>query len=71
LSAGADLPFRIPPGHYTDNLGYRQALGIADDQTLLTSRRGVAATLLRAGMYRLLRLPEPQARPVHAAHAMQ
>ncbi|HYS40384.1 MAG TPA: hypothetical protein VEO01_32610 [Pseudonocardiaceae bacterium] len=42
---------------------------------LLTSRRGVAATLLRAGMYRLLNLPEPRtrpvARPVPAAHALQ
>jgi hypothetical protein len=46
--------------------------GVTD---LLTSRRGVAATLLRAGMYRLLGLAEPQTRPVArpapAAHAMQ
>jgi hypothetical protein len=46
--------------------------GVTD---LLTSRRGVAATLLRAGMYRLLGLPEPQtrpvARPVPSAHAVQ
>jgi hypothetical protein len=50
----------------------RPAPGVTD---LLTSRRGVAATLLRAGMYRLLGLPEPQtrpvARPVPAAHATQ
>jgi hypothetical protein len=42
---------------------------------LLTSRRGVAATLLRKGMYRLLDLPEPRTRPVArpfpAAHALQ
>jgi hypothetical protein len=31
---------------------------------LLTACRGMAAALLRAGMYRLLELPEPPARPV-------
>jgi hypothetical protein len=47
----------------------RPATGVID---LLTSRRGVAASLLRAGMYRLLKLSEPPdrpvARPVPAAH---
>jgi hypothetical protein len=49
----------------------RPTPGVTD---LLTSRRGVAAALLRAGMYRLLKLSEPQerpvARPVPAAHAI-
>jgi hypothetical protein len=50
----------------------RPAPGVTN---LLTSRRGVAATLLRAGIYRLLGLPEPSARPVArpapVAHATQ
>ncbi|HEY3609026.1 MAG TPA: hypothetical protein VGL06_16105 [Pseudonocardiaceae bacterium] len=49
----------------------RPTAGVTD---LLTSRRGVAAGLLRAGMYRLLTLSEPPerpvARPVPAAHAI-